>query len=84
MTEAMTPGSVLGIAITCNLGLITIFGIIVRGWVSSTRVEKMEASIKALEQEIIQLKVFDNRLKNVEDGVHEIRDMLKEDRDRDK
>lgn len=75
--ENLSPGSVISICITCNLGLVTVASVIMSGWVKASRVGKLEEDVSKLMEKMSQLAAFNERLNAVEKGIEEIKAMIR-------
>ena len=78
----MTPLTIISVCITINLGLITMFGMVVNAWVKASRVDKLESHVDKLWEKITEIMILRSEVEACKQGISEIKDLLKEERNR--
>ncbi len=65
-----------------DLGLISIATIFASAWIRVSRIDKLESSLDKLWEKFTKVDVLENKIEAIEHGIDEIKEMIKEQRDR--
>jgi hypothetical protein len=69
----------LQLLITCFSGILGACGVMTifaQAWVKATRIDKIEAEIDKLWEKLVTVSVLETKIKAIEDGIRDIKEML--------
>jgi hypothetical protein len=60
-----------------DLGLVSIATIFASAWVRVSRIDKLESSVEELQKKFNRIDVLESKIESIEDGIAEIKELLK-------
>lgn len=69
-----------GLILGTDLGLASVAAIFASAWIRVTRIDKLESSLEKLWEKFTKVDVLESKIQAIENGIDEIKDLLKEQR----
>jgi hypothetical protein len=73
----MTALTVISVCVTVVLSLLGVATIFAGAWVKASRIDEMQKDINKIWEKLNTVAVLESRIEGIEDGIREIKDLLK-------